>query len=293
LSNSKRILSEILFKTKINYFFYTPKYLKDHGFGEYVKEHENPGVVSMNPNMNLVGFCAWKPLIMLLELEKMKNGEILIYRDCNCEKYEQLKNFDDFENKINRIMDICNFDFFIPRESMNLSIENHVKSNVIDELAVNVEYTKSFPLLIANILICRKSDTSIAILEDWRKNCFNDEYINGTIYKDLYPEFRWHTPEQGILSVLISNYVLHGKFGIPVNYPNIILKDREINNIIIVDQQQAEENFENRGSQTVVVSAALIALSVSLLITIFIFNYRDITRFFNMNNRRVTKSPKN
>jgi hypothetical protein len=248
LSNSKKMIAEILEtrSPKMNYFFYTPKFLRDHGFHEFVKEYEKSGVVSMNPQMNLVGFCAWKPLIILLEMEKMRDGDIVIYRDCNCEKYGQLKQFgDDFEKNVNKIMDICKFDFFIPQENENMFVVNHVKSNVINDLAIDVEFTKKFPLLIANILICRKSPTSIAILEDWKNKCSVDAYINGETYAEPYDGFRWYTPEQGILSVLISNYVLQGKYGIPPNYPNINLENREINNIVIVDEKKKRKAAEN------------------------------------------------
>jgi len=235
LSNSKQILIDKLENTDIEYFFYSPRFLKENRYGEYVKEHANPGLVSMNPHMNLVGFCAWKPLIMLLQLEKMNDGDILVYRDCNCEKYGQLKDFDDFHNTVDSIMKIVNFDFFIPIESPDLKLGNHVKSNVIRELAIDVEFTRNFPLLIANILICKKSAVTLQILEEWKTYCMKDEYINGEQYGELFPEFRWYTPEQGILGVLISNYVYEGRFNIPKNYPNLMFSNRDIHNGIIID----------------------------------------------------------
>jgi hypothetical protein len=249
LSNSKQILINNLKDTDIKYFFYSPRFLKENGFSEYVKEYENPGLVSMNPNMNLVGFCAWKPLIMLLELEKMNDGDILVYRDCNCEKYGQLKDFDNFEKNITEIFDIVNFDFFVPIENNRSTIGGYCKSNVIRELAINKEFTRNFPLLVVNILICKKSNISIDILNEWRKNCIIDKYIDGEQHGELYPEFQWHTPEQGILGVLISNYVYEGKYNIPKNYPNLMLLNRNINEKIIIDKivnnNNNNENFDN------------------------------------------------
>jgi hypothetical protein len=245
LSNSKKILIDTLQNTNIKTSFYSPRMLIESGYGEYVKEHENSGLVSANPKTNLVGFLAWKPLIMLLELEKMNNGDILIYRDCNCEKYGVLKDFDDFENNINEILDIVNFDFFIGRENMEFTIGNFCKSDVIKELAINEEFTRKFPLLIANCIICRKSDISIEILNEWRKYCLVDKYVNGEQNGELYPEFHWHTSEQVVLCILISNYVYEGKYNIPKNYPNLILKDRDIKQKIIVSNL---ENFDTYSS---------------------------------------------
>uniref|UniRef100_A0A6C0B318 Uncharacterized protein n=1 Tax=viral metagenome TaxID=1070528 RepID=A0A6C0B318_9ZZZZ len=275
LSGSKQQLIDGLKKTNLKYFMYSPKYLKDNGYGEFVKEHPNAGLVSMNANMNLVGFCAWKPVIMLLELEKMNDGDILVYRDCNCEKYGQLKDFNDFENAINHIMNKANFDFFIPRENMHLTLKQHCKPNIINELAIDKEFTKDFPLLIANVIICRKSKTSIEILEEWKKYCLVDEFINGEQYGDLNPEFRWFTPEQAILGVLISNYVLEGKHGIPKNYPNIILDNRNIHSVVIVDEiKKPTESFTNLLStdSTYVVTS----ISVFAILAVVFYNYKSI-----------------
>jgi len=270
LSGSKQQLTEILDKTGISYFFYSPRFLKENGYGEYVKEHEKSGLVSMNPSMNLVGFCAWKPLIMLLELEKMNDGDILVYRDCNCEKYGQLKDFTDFSETIGSIMNKVNFDFFIPLEGNHITIGQYVKTNVIRDLAIVVEFTRNFPLLIAYILTCRKSAVSMQILEEWKTNCLKDEYINGEQYGELFPEFRWYTPEQGILSVLISNYVLQGRFNIPKNYPNLILGDRNIHNQIITNRV---ESFETMVTEKHVDIGILVGFT---LFAFFVLQYKSI-----------------
>jgi hypothetical protein len=282
LSNSKQILTDFLKDTDIKYFFYSPRFLKENGFSEYVKEYENPGLVSMNPNMNLVGFCAWKPLIMLLELEKMNEGDILVYRDCNCEKYNQLKDFDNFEKNITEILNIVNFDFFVPVENDKSTLSEFCKSNVIRELAINEEFTKKFPLLIVNIIICKKTNVSIDILNEWRKNCIIDKYIDGEQHGELYPEFRWHTPEQGILGVLISNYVYEGKYNIPKNYPNLMLLNRNINEKIIIDKSIINiENFDNINFSIIPYIVCFIFIFV-LFLFLFLKYKKFYKRFFKV-----------
>jgi hypothetical protein len=245
LSKSKEMLINSLQDKNIEYTFYSPRILKEKGYGEFVKEHESAGLLhGSNANMNLVGFCAWKPLILLLELEKVNEGDIVVYRDCNCEKYPQIKDFDHFKNHIDEIMDIVQFDFFMPiGRGKQDTIEQFCKSNVIEELAINKEFTKHFPMLIANFIVCRKSNTTIEILNEWKKYCLVDKYINGEQHGELYPGFLWHTPEQGILSVLISNYVYTGKYNIPKNYPNLMFDNRDITKKIIFDKPI--ENFKD------------------------------------------------
>lgn len=279
LSGSKQQLTDILSKTDIPHFFYSPRFLKENGYGEYVKEHENAGLVSMNPNMNLVGFCAWKPLIMMLELEKMNDGDILVYRDCNCEKYGQLKDFTDFRETVESIMNIVNFDFFIPVENNELTLGQHVKTNVIRDLAIDVEFTRKFPLLIANIMICRKSTVSMQILEEWKNNCLKDEYINGEQYGELFPEFRWYTPEQGILAVLISNYVLQNRFNIPKNYPNLMFGNRDIHNQIVINKV---ESFETMVTEKHVDIGILLGFTLfAFLVLQYKSIYKRIKKFLN------------
>lgn len=92
---------------------YTPRLLKEIGYGEYVKEYEKTGLVSANKGMSKIGFCAWRPLIMLLELEKMNDGDILIYRDSNIKRYNQLADYTEIREIADMCLDTCSFDFFI------------------------------------------------------------------------------------------------------------------------------------------------------------------------------------
>ena len=51
-----------------NISVYTPKILKNLGLNKYVKEYKNSGLVRKNKGMSKIGFCAWRPKILLLEL---------------------------------------------------------------------------------------------------------------------------------------------------------------------------------------------------------------------------------
>ena len=51
------------------------------GYDKHMIDFNNAGVVSMNPGMNHIGNCAWRPLIILLELQKLNNNDIVVYRD--------------------------------------------------------------------------------------------------------------------------------------------------------------------------------------------------------------------
>lgn len=214
---------------------YSPRILRELGYADYVKEYPDPGVVSKNPGLNMIGFCAWRPLIMRLEMEKVRDGDIVVYRDINFDKppvdiYGNLKNYDYFRNVIERLMNeyTGNFDFMVTRDGDFIKTREHCKTNVIRELAIDPEFTAEFPLLISNFLVFRKTRVSEELLLEWQTACQNEEWIDGYVYDTLDPEFKWHTPEQGILTVIISNWVLQRKHGIPEKYPDLILQWRNL-----------------------------------------------------------------
>ena len=100
--------------------------------------------------MNNLGFEAWKPLILLLELEKMNNGDILFLRDSNIvtKNHEWPKKFNNIKNAIDECLKECNFDFFFPQQaSSGYYTKYYVKTNIIKELGDNHPFSYNFPLL--------------------------------------------------------------------------------------------------------------------------------------------------
>ena len=216
-------------KTHVNNIeVYTPRKLKSMGYEKYVQEYPNTGLVKCNPGMKNIGFCAWRPLIIKLELDKMKEGDILVYRDCNIHKYKGLLNYNNFSDICLKFLKICNFDFCILREKEHLPLKYHCKTNIIRELGNNENFYYEFPLLISNFIIIRKSKISEELNNEWLKYCEIKEYIDGEIYGELYKDFRWSTPEQSILSIIIASWIKNRKHNIPLNYPNI-LSNRSFN----------------------------------------------------------------
>ena len=214
---------------KISY--YTPSILREMGYDSYIKEREY-GLVSQNQGMSNIGNSAWRPLILLLELEKMNDGDILLYRDCNISKYPVLGEYDDIKDIVEYCLDVTKFDFFIPREGFKLKY--FCKTNIIRELGEDHPFTYEFPLCISNFLTIRKSHISIELLQEWKTACEKEEWIDGKQYGELDNEFRWSTPEQSILCVIIANWIRKRKHNIPLHYPKIIFNYRDISKSSII-----------------------------------------------------------
>lgn len=233
LEECKNIIIKLANNEVDNIIYYNTEILNKLGYEKYIRSYVNNGVIYGNIYAKSLGYYSWKPFIIYLELHKMNYNEILIYRDINYKKYSQYKNYKNFKLNIIKILEICSFDFIITREHEDYTIENFCKTNVIEELGENHIFSYKFPLLIANIIIIKKTDISMKLVNEWLDACNNQTWIDGNIYSKNSLLFKWHTPEQSILSIIIANWVRYRKYNIPLNYPNIILHNREIDNIII------------------------------------------------------------
>ncbi len=235
IGHNKELMNNLARNEFDEIIWYTPKKLRDMGYDYFVKER-TPGLVK-NPGMCNIGNCAWRPLIMLLELEKMDDGDILVYRDCNIKKYPGQHTQNQYKNikqTIDFCLNRCGFDFFIPRESSRLLLHTYVKTNIIRELGENHPFTYKFPLHFSGLLtIARKSMISIELLTEWKEACQKEEWMDGKTYGPLYYKFRRSTPEQGILCVIISNWIRKRKYNIPIDYPRIQFKFRNITRKIL------------------------------------------------------------
>ena len=86
-------------------------------------------------------------------------------------------------------------------------------------------------MLIANHILVRKSEKSVELVTEWMHHCENETYINGENDRPNFPEFKHYTPEQSILAVIISNWIL--KRLIPEKYPNVTFYNRNLSNFEI------------------------------------------------------------
>ena len=227
-------LSRGLLRNKCQIELYTPRKLRGLGFDYAVKEYAERGCVTCNPNAEKLGFYAWKPLIMLLELEKMNDGDILLFHDMNIDKYPTYReNFADIYSYSKRCLDDCGFDFFVSRENYTKRMFHHCKAMTIREMGGDHPYFYNFPQMIVNIIFIRKSEASIALLKEWTEACKNERWLSGTPNENSHQGFIHHCPEQGILGMLIAKWVAERKHNIPIDYPRQILLNRTISKSII------------------------------------------------------------
>lgn len=209
---------------------YTPTKLREMGYLQSVKEFPYSGLVNSNYKLNLIGFSAWKPLIIKLELLKSNKDDIIFYHDVNCTKYTQYLSFKNIKNCINTIFTYCDYDFFFPQEH-RLPLYKCCKTNVIKELGNNDLFNYNFSQVCVNCCIFKNTNISLSILDEWINACNNERWLNGEQYGSLITGFSHHCPEQSILNNILANWIKTNKHNIPTKFPFIYFEGRNINKI--------------------------------------------------------------
>lgn len=217
-----------------NVCIYTPKILSELGYDRYLKIYEPTPM--LGACVNYIGLFSFRPAMMLHELSKMNDGDLLIHRDMNYEKYPKYKNFEDIIEVARECLDKCGSDFFVPFHDQYMEnydtvrLVHQTKTNVIRELGEDHPFSYNFPQVHAFLFIMRKSAETIEILNEWKTAMENDEWMDGKQYGDMDPRFNgWILIDNALLSMVIANRVRRNK--LPKNYPGLYFSDRNIHKL--------------------------------------------------------------
>ena len=180
--------------------------LKSNPDTEYLVK-EFPTEPQCNLKTHLIGYLRWKPYIILNSLLELNDGDILYYRDCNTSKYPAI--LQDIEYTISTLNCVLkDIDIFFPVEEYpKIKMSGHIKREVFEYFNLYNQDTLNSPLLNASIVVCRKNDKTIKLLDEWLLHCKNDDLISSEIKIKQHNDFKWNTQEQAIMNLLIKTYV--------------------------------------------------------------------------------------
>jgi len=227
LSDASHIF-ESIFKDKVDFFtsFNTEKMTNmfPNFKEEYLKVYPEYNYGEHKRGCNM-GFWSWKPFVIYNYLKQMKDGDILVYHDCNIIKYPYFRSdSNNFKKNVKSLFESSDSDdIIIPFENPyddNLKCKNYVKNQLFEKLGKNNEYYKNFPLLHANRIFIRKSKISENFIFNWWLLCKTELILpeintNSTI--------KWHTHDQAIITVLYRKYIELGFFN--KKSPNLYIKN--------------------------------------------------------------------
>jgi hypothetical protein len=217
-----------------NVFIYTPQILSELGYDRYLKMYEPTPM--LGACANYIGLSSYRPAMMLHELSKMNDGDLLVHRDINYEKYPVYKHFDNIVNIALECLEKCGSDFFVPFHDQYMEnydtvrLVHQTKTNVIRELGEDHPFSYEFPQVQASIFIMRKSPETIEILTEWKTAMDNEEWLDGKQYGEMDPRFSgWTLIDNALLSMVIANRIRKNK--LPERYPGLYFTDRDIHKL--------------------------------------------------------------
>lgn len=228
----------------IKYKKYISEYVDTYKFYSYSELNNNPDTkiyvksfdsqANHNIGTNKCGYLRWKPYIILKELEKLNDNDILYYRDCNINKYPNiLIGIEKTKNICEYILNEIKCDIFVPIEHPSIRVKHHCKKKIYETIDNYEDYYLDNFLLNASVIICKKTPMILSILKEWLNYCLNDELIDVDTFNEIqHIEFRWNTQEQAILNVLLYKYKKNKL--LPENFPIFCFSDRKLdfNNLI-------------------------------------------------------------
>lgn len=147
------------------------------------------------------GYWLWKPYIILDMLNKINDGDYLVYMDAGA---KFIKDPSNFLKMINHKGILC-FRMVLPQgcwtKGDTFKIINDLKNN--DENSFRFDYQ-----IQGTYLFLRKCEASVNFVKLWLNCCENHGLITDekNKIKDNFPEFIDHRHDQSILSLLAYNY---------------------------------------------------------------------------------------
>jgi len=159
---------------------------------EFWSQHSN----FIQDNKIGYGFWIWKPYIILQQLEKMKEGDILLYLDCGCEANFHAK------EKMREFLEIVKTKNILLTTS-ELPEKEWTKRDLLVQLDCDKEFIVNSDQYQGGIILISKNDAIVNIIKEWYKLCCNYDYINNSVSTiENYKEFKNHRNDQSILSIL-------------------------------------------------------------------------------------------
>jgi len=170
------------------------------------KEFWKKNVNRIMTNSRGFGYWVWKPYIINKELEKMKEGDILVYADSGCEinkngKKRFLEYIDMLNNDVN-LYGIISFELqFKEYQYTKKIIFDYFEENFNN---IQIDNIKNTNQRISGIIIIKKTKNSSKIIKNWNDIIQKYILINDVITNEEIPEFIVNRHDQSIFSILLK-----------------------------------------------------------------------------------------
>lgn len=191
----KRLLRQIA-RTKMfdEVILYTDEYLKKDDY--FWNKHGN----FVENNRRGYGYWLWKPYITKITMDRMKDGDILLYLDSGCEF--DLKKKDVLEQFFEYVKDeplISTDSYFANCDWTKMDLFVHL--NALDDCFTYGNHLQGGASLF---LVCEKTRDFV---NKWYETCCNYHLIDDSpSVNPNHPSFKEHRHDQSVYSILYKQY---------------------------------------------------------------------------------------
>jgi hypothetical protein len=182
------------------------------------------------------GFWKWKPFLILKHLQKIKEGDLLMYHDSNTDKYTYY--VIDVGNLKKNIQTVLANDNLVapiedPFDPVKIN-KNFTKKEVFEQLISDTSCVEA-PIMRCNRIFIRKNKLTVNFIENWLKLC-----DTSLLLPPKEEPLKWHTHDQAIFNALYHKYVQLRLF----KQPTLYLKDEIFSKDLIssIKRQEIQPN---------------------------------------------------
>lgn len=179
-----------------------PVYTKDIGCGKYPDQ-----MIKVHCNGSKHSYWRWKSRVIWEALSQINDGEILLYMDCNVQKYPHLKmHLDKIPETCQKILSISKSDIGATTTFVGIRNWSFVKNGNWDHHVT------------ADKIVFRKSKLSLDFVSTWHRLCMTG-LILPPIKQDIWMISHLH--DQAVFNILIG--VMKNLKVIPIDWPNLTI----------------------------------------------------------------------
>jgi hypothetical protein len=169
----------------------------------YRKEHIDPQYIQDHPILNEkfgAGYWLWKPYLILKTLQKMPEGDVLLYGDSGMLIRQPINNLIEYALKEK---DIVLFDYFEPEYG---TASRSATGDVFAAADCQIEECYKSPHVWAGMILLKNSPKSRAFIKSWLSLCENPSLLmtGGKGKTPNQPNFSHHQHDEGILCAVAA-----------------------------------------------------------------------------------------
>lgn len=198
-------LKAIKKEAKESKFFDVIRVYDDHTFD---KHYWNQYRDWYKNNPRGFGYWIWKPYIIKRELDRISDGDVLVYLDAGC-----IINSRGKDRYSQYIESLSNTNPIICFEHTNCFAKQYNKMDLLDymELSNNSDFLESRQLM-AGILLIKKTEKTKLLITNWYEIMHNNPRLidDSSSIKPELDCFKEHRHDQSVFSALCYKYGLKG-----------------------------------------------------------------------------------